>query len=191
MLRQLIDGCHYQVHGSGKARQFIAHVHENKVTLTDVLDGVIQDSSRPVDLSDDDWKTIDFVGEPPLIADRAYLVRVNGKWATSLWSVSNTRVDMPTQYCFSSLSVPFGAGVEKTILVPLPEESDDWIDPAFALPANGAEVIHWDKASPQPRISKYERYQSFRHQGLNMPCFGVDNPPDCVKAWMPLRNLTR
>lgn len=191
MLKQLINNVHYQVTSDGVTRQFIARVRGGEITLSDVIDGEVQTTESKVSLTDDEWRSIDIVGEPPLLPDRAYLVLVNGSWTTSLWIASNTRIDLPTQYCFSSLSVPFGAGIEKTILVPLPEESDDWIEPSFALPAMGAEVIHWDKACPRPSISIYKHYQSKRYMGLNGPCFGVDNPPDNVRAWLPLRSLIK
>ena len=67
MLKQLINNVHYQVTSDGVTRQFIARVRGGEITLSDVIDGEVQTTESKVSLTDDEWRSIDIVGEPPLL----------------------------------------------------------------------------------------------------------------------------
>lgn len=191
MLHQLILHSHYKFHSSGEARSFVPQILDGKLTLVETKDDGVPTGLLIDQLTPQEWDTIDFVGPPPLLEGRQYLVLIDGSWVLSTWCVSRTRVDIPHQYYFHSSSVPFGAVVEKSVLVPIPNEGDAWHQVSIpdCLPSLGEEVLHVDKGENFARKSVYEHHNSRRYQGLNGLCFGPDNPAQAVRFWMPVKAL--
>lgn len=191
MLRQLILNVPYKVCGPDGGRTFKPQRVEGKTVFVELTEsGLTGVTSAPI-LSDPEWKSIDFAEAPPLLEGRQYLVLVAGHWAIATWCVSRTRTDLPTQYYFSAAGVPFGALIEKFVLVPTPEESDLWLTVSVhdCLPKPGQAVLHVDKGERLARLSVYSRHESRRYQNLNGLCFGPDNPAPAVKKWMPVQSL--
>ncbi|HGM8086475.1 TPA: hypothetical protein ACKP9S_002832 [Pseudomonas aeruginosa] len=191
MLRHLIIGATYKSSSNAGERHFRPIMLEGAVALVDLsVSGSVAPRSVS-DLTDHDWATIDFVGEPPLLEGRQYLVLVRGTWRLATWCVSRTRVDIPTQFYFHGWGVPFGSVVERTVLVPLPTDSRAWRSVSIpdCLPTPGEEVLHVDRGEQFARSSIYDNHTSRRYQNLNGLCFGPDNPAQAVSKWLPIASL--
>lgn len=190
MLRHLIHNATYKTTCPSGARHYRVDASGGSAILVEYeLPGA---PVRPLtEMTDAEWATIDFVGEPPLLEGRQYLVKVLGKWHLATWCVSRTRVDMPTQYFFHGWGVPFGALIETTVLVPLPSDKSAWLPVSIpdSLPNPGEEVLHVDRGEQFARSSVYDHYRSHRVQGLNGLMFGSDNPAQAVCKWLPIAAL--
>jgi hypothetical protein len=189
MLKHLIIGATYQCNGPLGLRCFVPQIVDGQVLLVHSSTDGSPDRLTTIDLTENEWASIDFVDGSPLLVGRQYLVLISGEWRLATWKSDACRVDRPVQYFFSSGAVGFGAVVEKAVLVPEPEESDLWIEVPSTLPALGQQVLHIDKDYPIVAMSVYDYRSSRRIQGLNGPCFGTDNPANMVRCWMPIERL--
>lgn len=191
MLHHLILHSHYKISDASGTRSFKPQILHGALSLNETTaDGALSGVSIS-QLTDKEWTTIDFVDAPPLLEGRQYLVLVEGDWQLATWCVSRTRVDIPPQYYFQSSRVPFGAVIEKFVLVPTPNESEAWLPVSIpdCLPTPGDVVLHIDKGENFARQSVYEHHSSRRYQGLNGLCFGPDNPAPAVRKWMLVEAL--
>lgn len=191
MLHQLILRSHYKFNSTCGPRSFVPQMLDGALSLSETKADGNPTGSTIDPLTPQEWATIDFADSPPLLEGRQYLVLVGGLWLLATWCVSRTRVDIPHQYYFQSSRIPFGAVIEKFVLVPTSNENEAWhpVSIPDCLPSPGDEVLHIDKGENFARQSVYEHHCSRRYQGLNGLCFGPDNPAQAVRLWMPVEAL--